>query len=87
MSASRVAQVAIAVGMVWFVRPVMGDECFDLREFAFQQSPWGQPNTVIYAQSVKACSDRLSEVSMRAVHDGGGDILFNVLVTRTRDGS
>ena len=52
MTASRVAQVAIAVGMMCGTgfQPVKAragspylDECFDLREFAFQQSPWAGP--------------------------------------------
>ena len=48
MIASRVAHAASAVGMTWFVCPVMADDCFDLRDFAFQQSLWGRPTTVVY---------------------------------------
>ncbi len=48
------------------------------------QSTWGRPNTVIYAQSVVACNKYLEEVRMRATHTGGNDIQFNVVVTGSR---
>lgn len=81
---AALALVAAALALAPSV--AAAQDCLDLREFEFEQSPWGRPNTVLYAQSVVACGDVLSEVSMRARHDGGPDVLFAVLVTGTRPG-
>ncbi len=61
--------------------------CIDLFDAGtFDQSSWGRPNTVIYAQSVLACGGNVSEVRMRATHTGGNDIMFNLVITGTRSG-
>lgn len=52
----------------------------------FDQSAWGRPNTVIYAQGVVADDVLFSLIEMRASWTGGGPILFNVMVTGSRAG-
>ncbi len=57
----------------------------DLRAAAtFDQTSFGRPNTVLYAQSFEACDRYLTELRVRGTHTGGNDVQFNVHVTGAR---
>ncbi|RJP30934.1 MAG: hypothetical protein C4547_16035 [Phycisphaerales bacterium] len=59
--------------------------CYDLRDKPgnFDQSSWGRPNTVIYAQTIEACGGNVSEVRVRGTHRSGNAIMFNLVITGT----
>ena len=50
----------------------------------FDQSSWGRPNTMIYAQSVIADDINFATIEMRA---SGANILFNILITGDQPGA
>lgn len=58
----------------------------DLRNLPgeFDQSSWGRPNTMIYAQSVIADDINFATIEMRA---SGPNILFNILITGDQPGA
>ena len=58
----------------------------DLRNLPneFDQSSWGRPNTMIYAQSVIADDINFATIEMRAT---GANILFNIMITGDQPGA
>jgi len=58
----------------------------DLRNLPgnFDQSSFGRANTQLYAQSVVACNQYLSEVRVAGTHSSGNDVLFDIRITGAR---
>jgi hypothetical protein len=58
----------------------------DLRNIPgnFDQAAFGRSNTQLYAQSIQACNQYLSEVRVAGTHTSGNDVQFDIRITGAR---